>query len=101
MVEGIEPDESRDILIPKTSCSVFQSTNIDYVLRNLGVRYLVVVGQLTNQCVESAVRDAADRGYLVTVVEDACAAKTIKEHEAGLFNMKGFARLTCTQTDVL
>ena len=30
---------------------------------------------MTNQCVESAVRDAADLGFFVTVVEDACAAK--------------------------
>eukprot|EP01063_Lacrimia_lanifica_P007127 TRINITY_DN14504_c0_g1_i2.p2 TRINITY_DN14504_c0_g1~~TRINITY_DN14504_c0_g1_i2.p2 ORF type:complete len:249 (+),score=60.78 TRINITY_DN14504_c0_g1_i2:54-800(+) len=84
---------SNEMLIPKTSCSVFQSTNIHYVLRNLGTRYLIVCGQLTNQCVESAVRDAADLGYFVTVVEDACAAKSPQEHAAGLFNMKGFARI--------
>ena len=39
------------------------------MLRNLGVEQLVVVGQLTDQCVESAVRDAADLGYFVTVAE--------------------------------
>eukprot|EP00928_Gymnodinium_smaydae_P037136 TRINITY_DN2581_c0_g2_i3.p1 TRINITY_DN2581_c0_g2~~TRINITY_DN2581_c0_g2_i3.p1 ORF type:complete len:527 (-),score=73.02 TRINITY_DN2581_c0_g2_i3:573-2123(-) len=85
-----------EILIPKTSCSVFCSTNIHYVLRNLGTRYLVVCGQLTNQCVESAVRDAADHGYLVTVVDDACAAKTHAEHEGALRNLKGFARIVST-----
>jgi ureidoacrylate peracid hydrolase len=82
-----------DILLPKTSCSVFQSTNLDYLLRNLQVQQLVIVGQLTNQCVESAVRDAADLGYLVTVVEDACAARSPPEHWQGLSNMKGFARI--------
>jgi nicotinamidase-related amidase len=34
-----------DILIPKTSCSVFQSTNIRYILSNLGIRQLVICGQ--------------------------------------------------------
>ena len=76
--------EGDEILIPKTSCSVFCSTNVHYVLRNLGTRYLLVCGQLTNQCVESAVRDAADLGYLVTVVDDACAANSAEEHRVGL-----------------
>ena len=53
----------------------------------------MVTGIVTNQCVESAVRDAADRGFLVTVVEDACAAHTPQLHDAGLFNMKGFSRI--------
>ncbi|KAF4666581.1 hypothetical protein FOL47_004026 [Perkinsus chesapeaki] len=88
--------EANDILIPKTSCSVFQSTNIDYVLRNLGTKHLVVVGQLTNQCVESCVRDAADLGYLVTVVEDACAALCQEDHSSALNNLKGFARIMST-----
>ena len=35
IVKEIEPEEN-DILIPKTSCSVFNSTNVEYVLRNLG-----------------------------------------------------------------
>ncbi|CAE6971940.1 rutB [Symbiodinium natans] len=86
-----------DIILPKTSCSVFCSTNIAYVLRNLGVRYLIVCGQLTNQCVESAVRDAADLGFLVTVPEDACAARSEGDHGAGLHNMKGFARIITSE----
>jgi ureidoacrylate peracid hydrolase len=35
-----------DILIPKSSRSVFQPTNIDYVLRNLGIAQLAATGQL-------------------------------------------------------
>jgi len=38
-----------------------------YVLRNLGTQYLIIAGCLTDQCVDSAVRDACDLGYLVTV----------------------------------
>ena len=55
------------MVFPKTSSSVFISTNLDYVLRCLGVRQLVIVGCLTDQCVESAVRDACDLHYLVTL----------------------------------
>lgn len=96
-IHGITPIAGEDIRIPKTSCSVFQSTNLDYILRNLHVEQLVVVGQLTDQCIESAVRDAADLGYLVTVVEDACAANSEEDHQKGLYGMKGFARKISTR----
>jgi ureidoacrylate peracid hydrolase len=89
-----------DIKIPKTWCSVFPSTNLSYVLRNLHVEQLVIIGQLTDQCVESAVGDAADLGFFVTVVQDACAAMSRESHEKGLQGMKGFCRIVDTQ-DVL
>lgn len=85
-----------DILLPKTSCNVFVSTRIDYMLRNLGIEQLVIVGQLTDECVESAVRSAADLGYFVTVVEDACASMTPEKHQKGLDGVKGFARILKT-----
>ena len=94
------PDQATgkgDILIPKTSCSVFQSTNLDYVLRNLNIEQVVVCGQLTDQCVESAVRDGADLGYFVTVVDDACAAHSPEAHEKGLRGMSGFCRILQTE----
>ena len=53
------------MIFRKTSSNVFISTNIDYVFRNLKVRSLIVCGIMTDQCVESAVRDACDLGYLV------------------------------------
>lgn len=86
-----------DILIPKTSCSVFCSTNLHYVLKNLYIEQLVICGQITDQCVESAVRDAADLGYFVTLVEDACAAYSEESHRKGLQRMKGFSRIINTQ----
>jgi ureidoacrylate peracid hydrolase len=81
-----------EIVIPKTSSSVFVSTNIDYVLRNLGVRQLVIGGLLTDQCVESAVRDACDLGYLVTLVTDATATHTPERHAASLAAIGGYCR---------
>jgi ureidoacrylate peracid hydrolase len=85
-----------DIIVPKTSCSVFQSTNLHYLLSNLGIEQLVITGQLTDQCVQSAVRDAADLGYFVTLVEDACAAYTLQNHDEGLRGMEGFCRILTT-----
>ena len=45
-----------EIVLSKTSSSVFISTNIDYVLRNLGVRSLIIAGVLTDQCIDSGAR---------------------------------------------
>lgn len=96
MIDAIRPIGD-EIVIPKTASSVFNSTNIDYVLRNLGVDYLVVAGIVTDQCVESAVRDAADKGYLVTLVEDACCTYTQERHDNTLRAIKGYCRIRSTR----
>ncbi len=85
-----------EIVLPKTSSSVFISTTIDYVLRNLGVRSLIVAGVLTDQCIDSAVRDACDLGYLVTVPTDACATLSAERHEWSLRNNRGYCRQVTT-----
>ncbi len=81
-----------EIVLPKTSSSVFVSTHIDYILRNLRVRQLVLAGLVTDQCVESAVRDACDLGYLVTQVTDACLTYTQERHDHSLQTIKGYCR---------
>ncbi|WP_299892424.1 isochorismatase family cysteine hydrolase [uncultured Ruegeria sp.] len=81
-----------EIVLPKSSSSVFVSTHIDYILRNLGVRQVVLAGLITDQCVESAIRDACDLGYLVTQVTDACLTYTPERHENSLRTIKGYCR---------
>lgn len=95
VVEEIAPGPD-EIVLPKSSSSVFVSTNIDYVLRNLGVQQLVVSGVLTDQCVESAIRDACDLGYLVTQVTDACATFTPERQTASLRAIQGYCRQVTT-----
>ena len=95
MVEELAPSVD-EMVFPKTSSSVFISTNIDYVLRNLGTRYLVIAGCLTDQCVDSAVRDACDLGYLVTVPTDACVTLSVERHQWSLRNNRGYCRQTTT-----
>src|SRR5438067_12996195 len=81
-----------EMIFRKSSSSVFISTNIDYVLRNLEVRSLIVAGLLTDQCIESAVRDACDLGYLVTLVTDACVTTSADRHEQSLMRIRGQCR---------
>lgn len=76
-----------EIVLSKTTGSVFNSTNIDWILRNMGVDNLIVSGVVTNGCVEGSVRDAADIGYEVVLVSDATTALTVDEHEEALRRM--------------
>ena len=96
VIDALAPDED-EIVLPKSSSSVFVSTHIDYILRNLGVKQLVLSGLLTDQCVESAVRDACDLGYLVTAVTDACLTYTQERHDNSLRAIKGYCRQITSQ----
>ncbi|MFO1058817.1 MAG: isochorismatase family cysteine hydrolase [Dongiaceae bacterium] len=69
-----------ELVISKGASGVFNSTAIDQLLRNLGIDTLIMTGVVTNYCVETAVRDAGDRGYNVILVSDACAAMS-EEHQ--------------------
>lgn len=95
VIDELEPTDD-EIVFPKSSSSVFVSTHIDYVLRNLGVKQLVISGIITDQCVESAIRDACDLGYLVTQVTDACATYSQSRHDNSLNTIKGYCRQVTT-----
>ncbi len=95
VIDEIAP-KGDEICLPKSSSSVFVSTHIDYILRNLGAKQLVISGFLTDQCVESAVRDACDLGYLVTLVSDACATYSQERHDHSLEEIKGYCRQRTT-----
>jgi len=95
VIDEIAPGDD-EMVFPKSSSSVFVSTHIDYVLRNLGVRQLVISGLVTDQCVESALRDACDLGYLVTLVTDACATYSQERHDRSIDEIKGYCRQVTT-----
>lgn len=90
-----------EIVIDKTASGVFNATNLEYVLRNLEITGLFVVGVYTNECVSTAIRDACDLGFHVTLVEDACATVTPELQQATLTTMKDrYARVLTTDEAV-
>lgn len=96
VIDAIAPIDD-EIVLPKSSSSVFVSTHIDYILRNLGVTQLVISGLLTDQCVESAIRDACDLGYLVTEVTDACLTYSPERHDNSVRTIRGYCRQVTTE----
>ena len=85
-----------EIMLAKTSSGVFNSTNLNYLLRNLGISHLVVMGIMTDQCVDMAIRDGADLGFAITCVSDACAASSENRHRNALAAFGGYCWLADT-----
>jgi nicotinamidase-related amidase len=83
IVPELEP-EPDDIVMLKTTDSALTGTNLRLILRNMGVRDVVVAGIFTDQCVSSTVRSLADESFGVVVVDDCCAAATMELHDAEL-----------------
>lgn len=85
---GLEPTDD-EIVISKSSSGVFPATNLDRILRNIGVRTLVFTGTSTSGCIQSAVYDALDLGYDVALISDACADATMQSQRVALENYAG------------
>jgi nicotinamidase-related amidase len=89
ILDELKPVAGEHVL-RKTTVGAFASTPIDSLLRSLRVDQLYMVGVSTNMCVETTAREAADRGYQVTLVEDACGTTFEDLHQV---TMRNFQRL--------
>lgn len=95
VIDAVKPGPD-EMVIPKTSSSLFNSTNFEYLLRNIGIDTVAVTGFLTDQCVDHTVRDGADRGFHMICVSDGCATDTRERHAAALAAFKGYCRTETT-----
>lgn len=73
-----------EIVLDKPGKGAFFATDLDLILRNRGVRTLLVCGVTTEVCVHTTVREANDRGYRCIVVGDACASYFPEFHAIAL-----------------
>ena len=89
VVEELAPlPEER--VVNKVRFSAFNGSNIDYVLRELGLELLVFTGVGTNYCVQCTLLDAYDFGYECILMEDATATLTQEEQEVAIRSMVPF-----------
>ena len=89
-VEQIKPDED-DYCVLKPMHSAFYQTPLDVLLRHLGCRSIVVGGLTTNSCILCTAHDANMRDLELIVVSDCCAARSLREHEEALENIREMA----------
>ncbi|MFN4262969.1 MAG: cysteine hydrolase family protein [Thioalkalivibrionaceae bacterium] len=95
-IELVAPQDD-EIILNKTASGVFTSTNLHYILRNLEISSLFIVGVYSNECVSTAVRDACDLGFYVTLIEDATATVTPEMQAATITTIKDrYARVMRT-----
>ena len=75
-------------VIDKPGKGAFYATDLDAILRNRGIRQLIVCGVTTEVCVNTSVREANDRGYDCLVLADCVGSYFPEFQEAGLAMIK-------------
>jgi nicotinamidase-related amidase len=87
-----------ELVLNKNTSGPLNSTKLDQILRNAGINSLVVCGLTTAVCVTQTAREAADRGFRVLLVEDACTEMSEEMHEAALLSFNWvFGRVRKTE----
>jgi nicotinamidase-related amidase len=87
IVDELKPEDN-DIVIEKVSYSGFYNTELDDILKKLGIKSLIVTGILTNICVLYTSVDALMRGYEIDVIEDCVAGINEEDHNFALRQLK-------------
>ncbi len=98
LADRVDP---KDIVIGKHGSSMFEGTNLEKYLRNLGAGVILTTGFLTDFCVEATVRSACDKGYLAVTVRDACATENEELHQKALDRMERLIGAVVSTDDLL
>jgi nicotinamidase-related amidase len=72
--EAVKPKEGETV-VEKNFPNAFRNTQLKEILEKHQIKQLVVAGMMTHMCVDASVRQAADLGYKVTLLADACATR--------------------------
>ena len=83
----VTPQEG-DYMVLKPRFSAFFHTELDLILRRLGVRTLYLTGTTTPNCVRSTAYDGLARGFNVAVLRDATSSRSPEAQEANLADME-------------
>lgn len=76
-----------DIVIIKHRISAFHNTTLKQIIEARHINHLFICGVSTNMAVELTAREAHDMDHPVTVIENACAAANLAQHQAAIANL--------------
>jgi nicotinamidase-related amidase len=95
VVPELEPKEG-DYIVPKRRYSGFFGTDMDVLLRELGIDTVIMTGLHTHMCVRHTAADAFQYGYKIRVAKDATDSFTQEDYDSGLKYLKDtyFADIT-------
>ncbi|KCZ82605.1 isochorismatase hydrolase [Hyphomonas adhaerens MHS-3] len=90
--EFLEPTRPKadEIVITKTASGAFTGTSLDTTLRNMGIEHLIVVGFMTDECVETTTRVALDYGYISRVVSDATTTYHLESYQSTIGKLASY-----------
>ena len=91
VVEELAPS---DLPVEKVGYDAFYATRLEWILRKVGIRRVIVSGIVTNGGVSSTVRGAHVREFKVTVLEDGCAAFTQELHDTAIAALRPVAEIS-------
>ena len=74
IIDEMKPQPGDIVIEGKRGLDAFASTNIDFILRQRGIKYVAIAGFLTNVCVESTMRSAYEKGFRVYTMTDCTAS---------------------------
>ena len=84
--EMVQPKHT-DIVLEKSTASIFIGTNFEYMMRNRNITTLIFTGIATEMGIESSARDASNRGFYPVVVSDCVSSLDKDAHERSLETM--------------
>jgi len=58
--------------------NAFWQTELETYLKERGIKHLLIVGMMSHLCVSTTTRGAMERGFEVTVIQDACATRSLE-----------------------
>jgi nicotinamidase-related amidase len=97
VVEELAPS---DLPVEKVGYDAFYATRLEWILRRVGIRRLLVSGIVTNGGVASTVRGAHVREFQVTVLEDGCAAFTQELHDTAIAALRPVAEISTVAAEL-
>ncbi len=71
-------NQGNEPVVLKHFVNAFRETNLRTLLEQRSITEVVVVGSMSHMCIDAVVRAAADLGYKVTVIHDACATRDLE-----------------------
>jgi nicotinamidase-related amidase len=93
---ALEP-RAGEIIVNKLSAGTFATTDLEERLRSRGIDRVVITGVVTDVCVSTTAREAADRNFKVVVVSDACTTFSEALHQANLQTLHVFGWVRGTE----
>ena len=85
--------------IIKQRFSAFFQTELDMILRRLGIKTIYLTGTTTPNCIRSTCYDGISLDYNIVVIEDCCSSNSLEIQKANINDMKNIGAKIISSSD--